>query len=128
MNYFVFKRTKVLDVCVELCLGLTTGIMSTVLAQAAYLVTWRLMRSVRTCEAIQKCKISLSVSVRVRLTHSVLPRLLVLLAPVPAQPWVLCPRWANRLSPQRSYLPQEGRWLSSGTRTASNRSSSGACT
>lgn len=81
-----------LDVCVELCLGLMTGIMSMVLAQAAHLVNWRLMRSVRTCEAVQKCKISLSVSVRRRLTQC--SRLLVLLAPVPAQPWVLCPRWA----------------------------------
>lgn len=39
MSYFVFKRTKVLDVCVDLFLGLMTGVMNMVLAQVTYMVT-----------------------------------------------------------------------------------------
>lgn len=103
LSYFVFKRTKVLD---ELCLGLMTGIMTTVLAQAAYLVTWRRMRRVRTCEAIRKCKISLSVSVRLRLTQC--PRLSVLLAPVTSTALASLPQVGTRLSLQRSYFTPGG--------------------
>jgi hypothetical protein len=39
LSYFVFKRTKVLDVCVDLFLGLMTGVMNMVLAQVTYMVT-----------------------------------------------------------------------------------------
>lgn len=50
LSYFVFKGTNVLDVYLELCLGLMAGVMDVVLALVAHLVTWRLRR--QACENI----------------------------------------------------------------------------
>lgn len=62
MSYFVFERTKVLDVYFQLCLELVAGVMSMVLAQVACLVTWRPLRHVRAGEGIQKFKTPPSLS------------------------------------------------------------------
>lgn len=47
----MFKGTDVLDVYLELCLGLMAGVMDVVLALVAHLVTWRLRR--QACENIR---------------------------------------------------------------------------
>lgn len=58
------------------------GVMSMVLAQVAYMVTWRLMRHVRTGKGMQKYKTSPSVSVNVKLGSCLVLQLSVLLASV----------------------------------------------